>query len=279
MHRASARSILFATLVAKRATGVRRGLEILSALGGEEAVSNGGLGVVRIAELIGREKSQVSRTLQTLAEYRVVDRDPETLGYRLGPRFFVLATRVAEQRLFEAAPSLLARLVRKLGERAHLSVLDGAGVPTLLSESPPHAVQAAGWAGRTVPAYCTSSGRALLLDHSRDEFAALFGGVRFESLGPSAPGGVEELWERIVASRARGYAMVDEEFEPGLVAVAAPVRDFRGRIVAALNVSAPKFRLGHRLEAAGREVKAAADDLSRLLGRGADEWRGAAECS
>jgi IclR family transcriptional regulator, KDG regulon repressor len=51
------------------------------------------------------------------------------------------------------------------------------------------------------------------------------------------------------------------------VGVAAPVRDFRGRIVAALNVSGPGFRLGDRLEAAGAAVKSAADELSRGLGQ------------
>ena len=61
-------------------------------------------------------------------------------------------------------------------------------------------------------------------------------------------------------------ALVDEEFEPGLVAVAAPVRDFRGRVVAALNVSGPKFRLADRLEEAGHAVADAAGRMSELLG-------------
>jgi len=59
---------------------------------------------------------------------------------------------------------------------------------------------------------------------------------------------------------------VDEEFEPGLVAVGAPVRDFRGRIVAAVNVSAPSFRFAGRLEDAGEQVRAVAVELSRVLG-------------
>ena len=90
------------------------------------------------------------------------------------------------------------------------------------------------------------------LDHERGELR------RF---GP-----VEALSKRLAEGRARGYALVDEEFEPGLVAVGAPVRDFRGRIVAAVNVSAPKFRFGARLEQAGEEVRRVADDLSRALG-------------
>ena len=68
--------------------------------------------------------------------------------------------------------------------------------------------------------------------------------------------------------------MVDEEFEFGLVGAAVPVRDFKGRLVAALNVSAPKFRLGGRLETAGEEVKRVADELSALLGWSFDPRQG-----
>ena len=249
------------------------------ALGGEEAVENGGLGVVRIAELIGREKSQVSRALRGLAESGFVDRDSSTLHYRLGWRFFTLAARAGEQRLLNVAPPLLERLVKSLGETAHLSVLQGTEVLTILSESPPHAVKAVGWAGRTVPVYCTSSGRALLFDHEHEALGELLSGIEFRELGPNTVADVGELYERLVAARARGYAVVDEEFEFGLVGAAAPVRDFRGRIVAVLNVSAPKFRFGERLEAAGREVKRAADELSALLGWSSDPRPGVVDSS
>jgi len=67
---------------------------------------------------------------------------------------------------------------------------------------------------------------------------------------------------------------VDEEFEFGLVGAGAPVRDFKGQLVAALNVSAPKFRLGERLQSAGEEVKRAADELSTLLGWSSDPLHG-----
>ncbi len=242
-------------------------------LGREEAVEDGGLGVVRIAELIGREKSQVSRALKSLAESGLVDRDPSTLHYRLGWRFFALAARAGEQRLLSVAPPLLERLMKNLGETAHLSVLQGAEVLTVLSKSPTHAVKAVGWSGRTVPVYCTSSGRALLFDHDRDALSELLSGIDFRKLGPNTVRDIAELYERVVAARAQGYALVDEEFEFGLVGAAAPVRDFKGQIVAALNISAPRFRLGRRLENAGQEVKRAADELSELLGWSSDPER------
>lgn len=238
----------------------------LIALGSAETAERGGLGVVRVAELLGEDKSQASRMLRTLRDTGFVDRDPDTRGYRLGWRLFALAARAGDRRMVEAATPVLLRLVQRLGERVNLSVLRGTEVLTVLSESPPHALQAAGWVGRTVPAYCTSSGRALLFDHSPEELAELFSGTPFRRLGPNTPGEVEKLAERMGVDRTRGYAIVDEEFEPGLVGAAAPVRDFRDRVVAAVNVSAPRFRFGRQLEAAGRLIKEAAEELSRSLG-------------
>jgi DNA-binding IclR family transcriptional regulator len=66
--------------------------------------------------------------------------------------------------------------------------------------------------------------------------------------------------------REQGYALSDEELEFGVVAASAPVTDFTGRIVAAINVSAPKARIGHRLEALGVFVARAARELSARLG-------------
>lgn len=253
--------------VGDEASGVSRAAAALLALGSQEAVEGDGLGVVRIAELIGGDKGQVSRVLTTLARAGLIERDDRSLTYRLGWGLYALAARAGDQRLVEAARPLLRGLVDELGERANLSVLRDAQVLTVFSASPPRSVQVAGWVGRTVPAYCTASGRALLFDTTFEELRALFADVPFERPGTKAPRSVEELNRRLCVSRRRGFAVVDEEFEPGLIAVAAPVRDFRGRVCAAINISAPKFRLGiARRDAAGVAIKAVADELSRLVG-------------
>lgn len=245
---------------------MRRGVEVLLALGSEQAIAQGGLGVTRIAEQLGREKSQISRTLKILAEHGLVDRDPDTLAYRLGWRIFALANLAGERRLLDEGRPLLQRLVARLSERAHVSVLQGTDTLTIASESSAQSLQAVGWVGRMVPAYCTSVGQALLLDHSRAELGMVFEDVRFERLGPNTARNVAQLAARIEAARERGYALADEEMEPGLLAVAAPVRDAHGRIVAALNVSGPRFRLIDRVDVMGREVAAAAVELSKAIG-------------
>jgi IclR family transcriptional regulator, KDG regulon repressor len=247
-----------------RSTSLRRGLEILLVLG-SEAPPLGGLGVTRIAAITGFEKSQVSRALAALADNGFVERAPGGRGYRLGWACFALAARAGEPRLLEEAAPVLAALMAEVSETAHLSVLRGNQVLTLLSESPPHAIAARGWVGRTVPAYCSSAGRALLIDHDRAALVELLGAE------PFAPAGLDELERRIRRARQVGYATAIEESEPGLVAVAAPIRDPSGRVVAAINVSAPKFRLGRRLADTGLLVRAAAERLSGAFGTPAVE--------
>jgi IclR family transcriptional regulator, KDG regulon repressor len=254
-------------VVADGSTSLRRGLAILTALRSDEALAANGLGVSRIAELVEQDKSQVSRTLRTLDEQGFVERDPDSRAYRLGWALLAAAAHAGDAKLLATGDELVERLSGELGERVHLTVLQGAEVLTVLSASPPHTIQAAGWIGRTTPAYCTSSGHALLFDHTRDELERLFATTDFVRFGPRTPRNIPDLGRRIAGARNRGYALSNEEFEAGLVAAAAPVRDFRGRVVAALNVSAPKFRVGGAaLVAAGERVAAAASQLSIDLG-------------
>jgi DNA-binding IclR family transcriptional regulator len=253
-------------VVANRGTSLKRGLDVLRALGSDAALAEGGLGVTQIAALTGHEKSQVSRALAALNDYGLVEHVPGSRAFRLGWDVFTLAARAGEPRLIEEARTALARLVDEVGEAAHLSVLRGREVLTLLTESSPHAVAARGWIGRTVPVHCTSSGRVLVLDHDRLALTQLLGPGPLPPAGPNAPAGVPDLERRIQRARQVGYAVADEESEPGLVAVAAPIRDFSGRVVAAVNVSAPKFRLGTRLHTTGEHVRATAEQLSDALG-------------
>lgn len=250
--------------------GLRRDLDLLEALASSEARRAGGLGVVRLGQLVGREKSQVSRALKALAEEGVVERDPDTLEYRLGWRLFSLVARAVESRLGRAAEPVMRALAAELEETCHLCVLRDGEVLTLLSVSG-HSFRVHGWEGRGVPAACTSAGRVLLMDASPDELYVRFGAVG--DLAPDFPRSVAhtlpELWIQIQRSRADGFARVYEEFEDGLSGVSAPVRDFRGRVVAALNISAPTERIGDRLAAAGRITARAAQRVSAQLG-----WEG-----
>jgi IclR family KDG regulon transcriptional repressor len=254
-------------VVADTATSLRRGLRVLQALDSDEARSAGGLGVLRLAELLGQDKSQVSRTLRTLDEHGFVDRDPGTRAYRLGWTLLGVAARAGDAGLVAAAEPVIRGLARSLGERVHLSVLQGAEVLTVLSESSARALEAAALAGSSVPAYCTSAGYALLVD---EDVAATLGGVELVRRTSKTPQTLTEVGARVETARERGYAVADEDFEEGLVGIAAPVRDARGQVAAAVNVSGPRFRLGQRLDETGAAV---ADGAARITAVLAGETR------
>ena len=227
-----------------------RGLDVLAALA-EPGAARDGLGVAQLTRITGADKSQVSRTLQTLDERGFVTRDPDTLAYRLGWRLHALAALAGDAPLLAAGRPALVDLVEQLGESAHLSVRQGDAVLTLASESPATAIHAPGRVGGLTPMATTSAGRVLAIALPDDELDAA-------GLGACAAA--------IAQARDDGYAIVREEFEPGLVSVAAPVRDAAGRVVAAVNVSAPSFRFGDRLEAAAPVVVAAAEAVGAALG-------------
>ena len=130
----------------------------------------------------------------------------------------------------------------------HLSVRQGDEVLTLLSESPDTTLHAPGRVGGLTPLASTSAGRVLAFDLDDDELEAL---------------GLSAFSTAIIA--ARSLAIVREEFEPGLVAAAAPIHNAAGRVVAALNVSAPRFRFDDRLEASALRVAGAAQRLSASI--------------
>jgi len=283
----------------RNSSGLRRDLELLEILGSPEAVEASGLGVSKVAEIAGRDKAQVSRTLATLAEAGLVNRDPDSLLYSLGYGLYALAARTAEARMVSASAPYLKRVSAATHETTHLCVLRGGTVLTLRSEMSNHTYRALGWEGVSVDAWGTSSGRVLVSDWDttalRDWYethAAKISakqGTGEQGLSPlalesgqipsaeHAPFKIEtfeELCAEIAQIRRRGYAVVDEEFELGVVGVSAPVYDFKQRIVAAFNVSAPKQRFGRHLEQAGALAADVALEFSAALGAPLDMMSG-----
>jgi len=255
-------------------TGAAKLLALLEALSEADSETREGLSVADLSRTLGRDKSIVSRQLRPLVDLGLVERDAAG-RHRLGWRLFAVAARAGDQRLLLLAPPVMRRLTQLVRERVHLSVRRGSDVFTILSESPHRSIEAVGWVGRTAPLSCTSSGRVLLFDHTDDEIRDLFSN-RFETgPGPKAPQAIGELISRVAADRRQGFALVVDEFEDGLSAVAAPVRDVHGRIVASLNISAPSFRIGDHLAMAGRQVCQAALHLSSTLSAPPDDHQSA----
>lgn len=236
--------------------GASKVMTILEILGSVDQESADGLTVAELARELGRDKSVASRQLKRLADSGLVERD-ENRRYRLSWRLFMIAAKAGDQRLIRAGIPMLRVLAGTLGERAHLTVLSGHQVLTVHSESSSRVLEAAGWVGRLTPIWNTSSGIALVLDHPDEEVRDML--TRNYELTPAQTAGV---FNAISAARTVGYSVSDGLFDADVLGVAAPVRDHRGRIVAAINISGPVFRVKPQLRAIAQRVKAAAIKLS-----------------
>lgn len=272
----------------RNSTGLARDLDVLEVLGLPEATQFGGLGVSRVAELTGRDKTVISRTLATLADAGIVSRDSKRRTYRIGPRLYALASRTQESALAARARPHLRRVARRVGETTHLSILHDGNVLTLVSELSRRELRTSGWEGLTTAAWRTPSGRILLSGWDEQELAAWYAihGHDAPTLGPGRseaaplrfgipetppPGSavvqnLADLSAEISRIRATGYALSDEELELGVVAASAPVTDPTGHIIAALNISAPKSRVAVGLDRLGDYVATSAAQLSTHLG-------------
>lgn len=206
--------------------GLRRDMEVLRELASEECLRRSGLGVVRIAERLGREKSQVSRALRALEAEGLVERDPRTRTYQLGWGLYTLAARGVETRLVRAASAHLARLADETRADVRLCVLIGGQVLTLISVPPSNEV-------RSAPPTETPSGPVLALEWSDGALRDLVPAGDTDEVNNLA-------YDRLLSgsARARAYGYVRYPATEGEPArCAAPVRDFRGIVLGAIELT------------------------------------------
>jgi IclR family acetate operon transcriptional repressor len=185
------------------------------------------IGVGELAEATDLPKSTVSRLVAALERHALVQRDSLRGPLRPGPVMMRLARRgVGDRDLTELSADALRHLAGASAETINLAVPTPLGVEHLSQVDSHHFIGSTNWIGRRVPHETTAVGKVFLA----------FGAVR---VAEEHAGLVPEL----EAVRVRGYATAIGELEPGLAAMAAPVRAGAGDVVAALSISGPETRL------------------------------------
>lgn len=234
-----------------------------------KAFANGSseLGVTELSRIVALHKSTVSRLLSTLEREGLVERAPGSDKYRLGFEIVRLAGQAPHfHDLRAAAQPILESLADDSLETVNLAVLDGDQVINVQQISGPHLVRDANWVGRRTPLHCVANGKALLAYQSPEVIEQVLAGPlpRFTARTIMQP---DDLRAELARVREQGYAQAIGEIEDGLNAVAAPVRDATGAVVAAVSVSGPTYRVTpDRIAALGELTSNAAAKLSARLG-------------
>lgn len=208
------------------------------------AEANTELGVTDLSRRLDLHKSTVSRFLSTLQREGFVQQNPETSKYRLGLRLVSLASVVLDSMdVRRVARPYLERLADQTQETVNITVLDGDECVNIDRVASPKPIRYVGWIGRRTPPHCTSTGKVLLAYLSSEQHDAILPDP-LPALTSQTITDRQELEAVLAAVRENGYATAHEEFEEGLSAIAAPLRNHTGNVIATVSISGPTYRIG-----------------------------------
>jgi DNA-binding IclR family transcriptional regulator len=217
---------------------LERGLLMLQAFSRDEPVESLG----ELARELDMPRATVFRLADTLEHLGFLVRDPDTGEYRIGAAALQLGWNyLSSSELPDIAHPYLAQLRHRVKASVHMAVRDGREI-VYISRLPVNAALTSNIrVGSRLPAHATSMGRALLQDLDAEELSELYRGLsELAPFSPETPTTVEQLLELVEQDSANGGLVISRGFyEKGVISIAAPIRDGAGRVVAAINITAP----------------------------------------
>lgn len=217
---------------------VDRALQILEIL-----ARQGDAGVSQIAEEMGVHKSTASRLVGSLLGRELVRQNSERGKYQLGFGILRLASSVPGRlSVVREASEVLESLAAQYKETVNLAVLRSNFAVNVDQAMGPSSLATYDWVGSLTPLHATSSGKVLLAALPTGERDTIFKTVGLPARTPRTITNRAQLEKQLLDVARQGYAVVHEEFEIGLTAVAVPVFNHLGIVIAAVSISGPAFR-------------------------------------
>ena len=242
---------------------VDRALSILESL-----ARTGELGVTELAQGLDVHKSTAFRLVATLESHGLVEQTEDRGKYRLGVGLLRLAgATTARLDVVQEARSICRKLAADTNETVNVAVLADQSALYLDQVAGSSALQSHNWVGQHIPLHATSNGKVLISWLEPEELTRVLGALpAYTALTITRKGELRKELEKV---RAQGYAVAVDELEIGLTAVAAPIRNAHGDVIASMSVSGPTFRLTEeKLPAVIELLVGSADEVSHRLGWG-----------
>jgi IclR family pca regulon transcriptional regulator len=241
-----------------------RGLSVIRAFNAERP----SMTLSEVAAEAGLTRAGARRILLTLNQLGYVA--AEGRQFRLTARILDLGfAYLSSMPFWDLAEPIMEALVDEVHESSSASVLDGTDIVYVL-RVPTHKIMTISLGpGSRLPAYCTSMGRVLLSGLDDAEVDSVLRRSKIEARTTQTITDRSELRRVIAEVRHRGWALVNQELEEGLISISAPIRDRNGRILAALNVSGQANRTSPQqmVKRFLPPLRAAANRLSELMRR------------
>lgn len=243
---------------------VERSLSILEVLSDYSE----GLGVTDISEKVGLHKSTVYRLLSTLMHRDYVTQDEETNKYRITFKLYELGSKkLRKMDILSASKLYSKKLMESVNEVVHIVVREGNRIVYIDKVEADNTIRMASSIGKRSPMYCTSVGKAILAYLPVEEVEEVWNNSRIERYTLNTKTRLEDLKKELEIVREKGYAIDNEENEPGVRCVGAPIFNRFGEIEGAISVSGPTIRMtDEKIDAIALEVLKYAGLISKELG-------------
>lgn len=213
-------------------TSVARGLAVIQAF----SQARRELTVSQISGATGFSRAAVRRCLYTLVRLSFAGTD-DNRHYFLRPRILTLGhSYISSMPLAAAAQPILDHVSRVLGESCSIATLDGTEIVYIARANVTRIMSIDLGVGSRLPAFCTTMGRVLLAYLPPNEMDETLSRAQFRQFTERTVVSLEKLQQLLRLVRRNGYSIVDQELEHGLRAVAVPICNPVGRVVAGLNV-------------------------------------------
>jgi len=243
---------------------IKRAIEILNSF----TTKDKELGITELSKKLKLHKSTIHRILVTLEDESLVVKNQITQKYHLGIKLFELGQIVQDQiEIRDYVLPFMRELAQKTDESIDLNILLDEKRVSIEKIESPHDIRRIIQLGKVLPLYCGGSGKALLAFLPDEEIDKIIQKEKIIPFGPNTITDTTKLKENLKEIRKNGYAISFEERILGSASVAAPILDYKGKVVASLSISGPTTRFTEKkVPMFISLVKDAAQNISTSLG-------------
>lgn len=224
--------------------------------------------LTQIAERAGLDRSAAQRFTHTLSKLGYLSKDPRTKYYELTAKTLSLAYEYTRSSpvVLRAHP-YLSHINRTTEETVSLTALEGTDIIYLSRYLSPNVLDTDVTIGSRLPAFCTSGGLALLSAMPDAQVEDILSRSDLKAYTTKTKYQLPEIWEQINLTRSRGFATVEEQLYTGDISMGAPIVTPDGQVVAAVSLSASRFRYTEAslIENFAASVVTAARSMSQAL--------------
>jgi DNA-binding IclR family transcriptional regulator len=241
-----------------------RVIQILEAVGLErEGVTHG-----ELVSALNIPKSSLSSLLATLVERQYLSLEKPSKRYALGPQILVMAGRYLHGLdIARLGQPLLHKITEVTDESSQIAIKRGRDIMIVCKEDCSRPVARVIQIGDRAPMYATAAGKVILAHLAEEETAEYFSSLDLVPLTQHTITDRVVLQKELQRIRSGALAYSREELDEGVMAIAAPVFDFQGRVNASVVIPVPAMRCSkERQRIIDGALRKGASELSRLLG-------------